>query len=124
MGEFGPQLNLLTELIQENLLHEQVAEVLVDTDDEDEPPGLEPAPDDEPQAMPLTSAAAIPSPLAVWRSHEHVAPLSWTRMCFPFSSEQMSLIHQMGMAHHVNMYPYMRCLTSEVRADLQWQGTF
>ncbi len=66
LGEFGPQLNLLTELIQENLPQEQVAEVLVDTDDEDEPPGLIDIPDDELPTAPSTSAAATPDPFMQW----------------------------------------------------------
>ncbi len=68
LGEFSPQLNLLTELIQENPHQEPVAEVLVDMDDEDEPPGLINIPDDELPAMPSTSAAAVPDPLTAWIS--------------------------------------------------------
>ncbi len=73
LGEFGLQLNLLTELIQENPPHEQVAEMLVDTDDEDELPGLEPVPDDEPQATPTASAVAIPNQLTAWCYNERCA---------------------------------------------------
>ncbi len=87
--------------------------MLVDTDDEDEPPGLEPVPDNEPQAMPTASAAAISNQLTTWYYNEHVAPLSWTRMCDPLSPGQMSLIHQMEL-QHVHMYPCMRGLNSEV----------
>ncbi len=125
LGEFGPWLNLLTELIQESPLHEQVAEVLVDTDDEDDgPPGLEPIPDNEPQAMPMASAAAIPEQLTAWCYNENIVPMSWTQMCDPLSPEQMSMIHRMEHSHNMNMCPNMRSLNSEVQADVQWQETF
>ncbi len=114
LGEFGPQLNLLTELIQENLPHEQVAEVLMDTDDEDEPPGLIHIPDNELQAVPSANAAVAPDLLTAWISSGHVALIGWPQMCQPFSSEQMALISQMEIVHHVNVYPYMCSLNSEV----------
>ncbi len=71
-------MNLLTELIQENLPQEQVAEVLVDIDDEDEPPSLMNIPDDELPAAPSTSAAAAPDSLMQWRMDERVMLNDWT----------------------------------------------
>ncbi len=93
LGEFGPQLNLLTELIQENPPQEHVADVLVDTGDEDEPPSLINILDDELPAAPSTSAMAAPAPLMAWMADEHAAPIGWTQMVTPFSSAQMASIH-------------------------------
>ncbi len=91
--EFSPQLNLLTELIPENPPQEPVAEVLVDEDEDEGPPGLIPIPDEELAAAPSTSAAATASPLCARISDGHVMSSNWTRMVSPFSTAQMARIH-------------------------------
>ncbi len=97
-----------------------MAEVLVDTDDKDEPPGLINIPDDELPAAPSTSAAAAPDSLLQWRMDEHVMLNGWTRMSQPFSAEQMAMIHATEMNHYINMLP-MRHINDEAHADVQWQ---
>ncbi len=64
----GPQLNLLTELIQENQPPEAVPEVLVDDDEDLGPPGLEAIPEEEQVAAPSTSAVTEGAPLYPWIS--------------------------------------------------------
>ncbi len=57
LSEFGPQLNLLTELIQEN---QPELEVLMDDEDDDQgPPGLEPIPANEQMATPFDAATTV-----------------------------------------------------------------
>ncbi len=118
--EFGPQLNLLTELIQENQPQEAVPEVLVDEDDDQGPPGLEAIPEDEQATAPSASAAATASPLMAWISSGHVTPLHGTS---PFSAAQMASIYQTEMSQYINTVG-MRNPNNEAHADVNWQETF
>ncbi len=114
LGEFSPQLNLLTEVIQENPPHEPVAEVLVDMDGKDELPGLEPIPDNEPPATAWTSVEAGPNLLATCIIYEHVMPAEWTQMNSPFSHACVALT-----AKHVPMHSGKKCFKHVAEACLK-----
>ncbi len=124
LGEFGPQLNLLTELIQESPPQELVLEVLVNEDDVDEPPGLEPIPEDELQNAAALVTTSAPALLTAWVNDEQFTPMLWAWMCELLSPEQLSMIHRMEL-EHVCACPHLgQTLTSEVQMDVQWQETF
>ncbi len=115
LGDFGlQQVNLLTNLLLQSILHDQILEVAVD-EDLDQPPGLEPVPVDE------AENDEVPN-LEMGVDEVAFGPMIWTRMCDPLSLAQMALIHQ---REHMGAGPSMgQTLTNAVRKDAQWQEQF
>ncbi len=113
MCEFSLQLNLLTELIQENQPQEPAPEVLAE-DDDDVPPSLEAILDDEQATATSTSAATTVTLLCTWISASYS-----TRMASPFSRAQLA----MEMTNPINELATGN-LNEEVRADVDWQAMF
>ncbi len=73
LGDFGLQLNLLMELIPQSPPQEPILEVLVD-EDLDEPPGLEPIPEDEAENAEVLN----PEPSDQWTRDGQFGPMIWT----------------------------------------------
>ncbi len=92
LSEFGPQINLLTELISDAAPQEAAPEVLLQDDDPDEPPGLEAIPEEEQAAASSTGAAVTRTPLSVWLTESF--PLFADVPSTSFSPAQMADIHR------------------------------
>ncbi|MCP4539893.1 MAG: hypothetical protein GY832_22365, partial [Chloroflexi bacterium] len=124
LSEFGPQLNLLTELIQEDPPQEPVLEVVADQDDEDdEPPGLIPIPEEEwAAAAPSMGAAADRERLAAWYVAQQ-AECDQGSQSAPFSPEQLARIRRTELTNSLIAMGHGQ-LSEEVQVDDEWQTTF
>ncbi|MCP4543919.1 MAG: hypothetical protein GY832_42940, partial [Chloroflexi bacterium] len=90
LGEFGPQVNLLTELIQEEQPQDPLLEVAVDHNYEvDELPGIEPIPDEE---LPSPSEAASEAAAADLVAMMSASRTGWNQQPDLFTPGQLACI--------------------------------
>ncbi|MCP4549196.1 MAG: hypothetical protein GY835_22310, partial [bacterium] len=121
LGEFGPQMNLLTEVIQEEQPQEPALEVPVDQNDEvDAPPGIEPIPDEELPSPSEAASEAVAADLVALMSASHTG---WHQRPEPFTPGQWVHIHRTELTNSL-IEAGTGNLSDETQTDEQWQSTF
>ncbi|MCP4548719.1 MAG: hypothetical protein GY835_19855, partial [bacterium] len=121
LGEFGPQMNFLTELIQEEQPQGQALEMPFDQDDEvDAPPGLEPILDEELPSMSETASEAVATELAAWAFACHK---DWNQRSQPFTPEQWARIRRTELTSSL-IAAGIGNISGDTQTDVQWQNTF
>ncbi len=138
LSEFGPQLNMLTELIPTNQPQNAELEVLEDEDEDHRPPGLEPIPAEEQATAPPVGTATSAEP-AIIEGEATAAPSlleyfatnalpllgAWatTSIAAPFSPGQLASIHRTEINANI-IAAGMSSISNDVHADVNWQETF